>query len=822
MIDNLRELQVKLEENARGETIRKFHREHHKHHTKGTYSDTSTGSYLISNYLKSYSEGISEFISSALSGKAGRRSVAAKLLKDIEPEVVAFLFAKAIFNRVPIHARGSYATLTGLAIYGAGLIHDELRIRYFQKHWRSLARKLITDFASRELPRYKRKELIRKQFNNLEIDWAVWSKEEMVLVGTRLAEIFKAVTGDIDFVSVKRGRHHAMIVEPQLSLLDFVEKRVAATEALFTTYPIMVVPPRDWSEKNTNRGGYLTSNLSAYPLVKGSTSDYRNNLKPEDMPHVFKAINALQRTPWRINTKVLDVLLYVFQRDEELAGLPSLNPKEVPQRPNALAPDDFTSELSKQYRRDCYLVHEENRRNTGKRIQAARIFHLANEYKVHERFYMPHDLDSRSRAYPKPALLNPQGPDFAKALLEFADGKPIVNEQDACWLAFHGANSWGFDKGTLQERVDWVVENEDMIIQCACDPKKDLRWTEADSPAQFLSFCFEWHTFIKMGYNMVSHIHVDVDATCSGLQHFSAMLRDEICGHSVNMTPNTTRQDVYQDTASRAEVRINQDMSDTTSELKQAWVDFTLDRSIAKRPVMIVPYKGTFHACMTYVEEAVHKRLKKGEPLPWHGKLSPFITYGSTRLWAAIADTVPSAINAMYWLSAVTKAVAKSAPVEQYIRWTTPVGFPVRQRKFKLGSKRVKTILDGSLWKPRLTVEKDELDPRLMANCVPPSFVHSLDACHMQLTISKAHDEGLQYFAAVHDSFGVHCTDIPQFNRIIREAFVEMYETNDVLEDFWLDNAPYIKSEHHGDIPEKPSMGTLDLTGVLESDYFFS
>jgi len=819
MTDELREEQIALEEKCRGETIRRFHRIHERENLANRYGDTDTGRFLIKSYFQRYTEAVAEELKKANSGKAGRKNLACKLLSEIEPEVSAYLFLKSIVNLVPMYHQKKPCSVTSLCIHGAGLIHDELRIRYFEKNWRPLARKLFADFEKRELPRYKRKELIRRQFNNLRLEWAEWSKTDMLNVGIKLLDIFKNLTGDVELSPYRKGKHTMTVVSPSASLASLVMRRVAATEGLYSMYYPMVIPPRDWTNETLERGGYLTHNVTPYPLVKNSSKAYRETLQCEDIPEVISSLNKLQRTPWQINVRVLEVFEELYKSEREIAGLPSSSELKVPEPPNGLAPDDRDSELSKEYKKQCYLVHEQNRRDISKRVATARIFSLAHQFKGYEEIYFPHNLDSRSRAYPLPALLNPQGPDLAKGLLEFAYGKEINEELDACALAFHGANCFGFDKGTIQERVDWVTDHEELIFEAARNPKGSTWWLDADSPAQFLAFCFEWEEFDREGYGFLSHIHTDVDATCSGLQHFAAALRDPM-GKYVNMTPSEKREDVYQRCGERTMDKFAADTSDT-KELSKAWYDFGMTRDIAKRPVMIIGYSGTFHACMKYVGEAVRKRLKSGEPVPWQGSLHEFITHGASVLWPSIAEVVPATVKAMEWLKGVSVAVAKSDP-KGYVEWTTPTGFHVVQQKYKLQSRQIDTVLDGKLFKPRINEEKDQLDARQMGNSVPPSFVHSLDASHMHRTIHRAGEEGMEYFAAVHDSFGVHAADLWRFNQIIRESFVSIFEGTDVLQDFYESNAHKISEEFLEDIPEKPALGDLDLNGVLESDFFFS
>ncbi|KAG5527768.1 hypothetical protein RHGRI_028646 [Rhododendron griersonianum] len=58
----------------------------------------------------------------------------------------------------------------------------------------------------------------------------------------------------------------------------------------------------------------------------------------------------------------------------------------------------------------------------------------------------------------------------------------------------------------------------------------------------------------------------------------------------------------------------------------------------------------------------------------------------------------------------------------------------------------------------------------------PPNFVHSLDGSHMMMTAVACKKAGLN-FAGVHDSYWTHACDVEEMNRILREKFVELYET---------------------------------------------
>lgn len=67
----------------------------------------------------------------------------------------------------------------------------------------------------------------------------------------------------------------------------------------------------------------------------------------------------------------------------------------------------------------------------------------------------------------------------------------------------------------------------------------------------------------------MSKLPVALDGSCSGIQHFSAMLRDEIGGNAVNLIPAELPQDVYGMVAKKVIEQAQADAaSGTEDELK--------------------------------------------------------------------------------------------------------------------------------------------------------------------------------------------------------------------------------------------------------------
>ena len=178
----------------------------------------------------------------------------------------------------------------------------------------------------------------------------------------------------------------------------------------------------------------------------------------------------------------------------------------------------------------------------------------------------------------------------------FAEGKPL-DDKGRWWLGVHGANLFGNDKISLDDRAKWAFDYRPNAVNIASDPYRNLDWTEADDPWQFLAWCFEWAEAHEEGF--VSHLPVGLDGSCNGLQHFSALLRDEVGGAATNLVPAPVPADIYREVAKRAEEILSEvGEDDPNFWMAQSWLVFGIDRKITKRSVMTLPYGVTYRSHM--------------------------------------------------------------------------------------------------------------------------------------------------------------------------------------------------------------------------------
>ncbi|MEM9726905.1 MAG: DNA-directed RNA polymerase, partial [Pseudomonadota bacterium] len=516
------------------------------------------------------------------------------------------------------------------------------------------------------------------------------------------------------------------------------------------------------------------------------------------------------------------------------------------------------------WRQSMRLWREGERRRRSKAAAYALALRAAERFQEFERLYLPHSFDFRGRLYAAPRL-NPQGADPVRALLEFAEGKPL-GEEGWKWLAIHLANCGDFEKiskAPLADRVRWVFKHEERIRAVAADPRADLFWTEADKPWQFLAACFEWADYVELleatgeaeaNRRFRSRLPVALDGTCSGLQHFSLMLRDEGAAAAVNLTPAENPEDLYGRVAERLRARLEGDAARPETEvitigahthpigdMARAWLAFGVDRALVKRPTMTFGYGArTF----SYAEQILADTLiprrealgtdamlggeagEAGEgadaaaawPFPVDDPVTPAVFLAS-RVAEAIESVVVKAAEAANWLQALADhATAHGAP----LIWTTPDGFRVAQAYRRRGARLVHARFAGRALRLTLREEGTALDGRRQRQGVAPNVIHALDACHLRMTLRRAAAEGIDAFALVHDSFGVHAVDTPRFFQIIREAMVALYRSGDVADGVLRDIRAGLPPHARAGVPAPPSPGAFDVEEVLGAEYAFA
>jgi DNA-directed RNA polymerase len=840
---------------------------------RGNESGTGYGRTLVGMSVVTIAEAIERFKEKAKQG-AGRRHIALKYLDQVDADVAGFIAMKVVVDSLT----GKRQLLQRVAIHIGRRIEDEVRFTRFKDTDARMYNRAL-ERAKKGGSYHRKKSTMAgydRRFN--EDEWTPWPEQDCLHLGAALVDMIQQ-TGLVEIGDeVQTRRDTVKILQPTQRLMEWIEAECARSEMLHPAHMPMVVKPLDWTDPFN--GGYLTQDAQGRnALVKSPNMNYLSELADhaDQMPMVYEAVNALQATRWHINRDVMQVIAKMWDLGHPLAGLPSR--EDIQYCPCPVCGESIplpglhtkttggehacledNEEALREWKREAHHHHASNVSMRSKRLALAKALRIAETYADYEAIYFPYQLDFRGRVYAIPSF-NPQGNDVTKGLLQFADAKPIEDGLAAGWLAIHGANVFGYDKAALADRIVWVEEREQEIAACAADPFSNTLWQEADKPWQFLAFCFEWAGFMEQGFGYQSRLAVALDGSCSGIQHFSAMLLDETGGKAVNLLPSEVPADIYQrvcDKVVEKLERIGGELSSTiaakacssdasSSSLKggeaeaiaeaiavqaeargswdeevyaAAWLRMGLSRKTTKRQVMTLPYGSTRYSCRDYTVEWYRDQLKAGFTDPFgQGQAFGACLFLSDLIWDSIGEVVVAARDAMGWLQKCAKVVANE---ELPVYWTTPVGFRVMQQYKNTSSRRVKTKLGDAVVKLSLAEEKSTIDKRRMANAISPNFVHSMDATHLVMSVCYAKDNGINHFAMIHDSFGCHAADTNMLAACLREAFVDLYSDMDVLEDFRQQIIRQVDEGEKDTVPAIPPKGNLCLDEVRGSDFFFA
>ena len=666
--------------------------------------------------------------------------------------------------------------------------------------------------------------------------------------------------------------------------------KIQKTIGLYGGYYLpLPVPPRDWT--TTNCGGFWTMYGGQKHLIKNWSKGYQEemlNMSEQLSRVVFPAINAAQHTAWRINERVYDVLMQLSKEPHGIAGLPASENPELPVCPhcgkvlvdkdgNFLEPNHECFADPNQAEKDAMLtklvkegkktkeariaveskfggnsnenlkkwkaaaseVYRERTRLVSLRLSLRNTLdNVCNIIRSDDRFYFVYQTDFRGRLYPL-GILNPQGTDWQKGLLEFADGVAL-GETGAKWLAIHLANCWandGIDKKSYADRVQWVHDNERFILACAAHPLDCLDWTKADSPFCFLAACFEWEGYKKEGNAYKSHVAVALDGSCSGIQHYSAMLRDEVGAIATNvkcLDPTKGKHDIYGEVAAATTKLMTQDVADAKVGGMATFIlaKKLINRDVVKRAVMTLPYGSKYLSCNHYVTVKLTPKLTECG-ITDKKVIKDFCDYAATTVWHAIPTVVHAARQGMDYLQKLARLFAH---IKMPITWTTPTGFIVQQSYYSVIGKVVRLITGGSIVLkndiPILNTETStlsfqrpntrEIDPARQVSGIAPNFIHSLDASHLMFSVKAATEQGINNFALIHDSLGVHAGLTEKFSVILRECFYHLYNDNDPLQDLTTHLVNQLPEDLQENVPELPCKGNLDISNILSAIYLFA
>ena len=740
-------------------------------------SSTVYGSSFLNNGLEAITKEIATKLSHITRGWASDKAAAVMAIKDCDPTVLALITAKGILD-VLGQRKLEKPTYAAVTYHIGNLVFDQILLDQFCAKHKDLFESAHSTIHAHKGYSY-RVQRYRAAMRKHGIQAARWPTSVKVLVGGWLMDRLAAATGWITTRVVRSSAHKSQtLVVYQPEFLCMKEALMERAEAFAACLWPMLCEPNDWTQDSS--GGYLTNELRRLTsLVRSSIPKKRCLLLRES--RALAMLNRLQRVPYRINSRVLEIANFCMERRISVGKFRAEEPTPPPPKPEPweTAPDE--EKLA--YRRARTQIEDKNSALAQKNYRTAEAVFVANKYKQ-EVFWIPWSFDFRGRCYPIPTSLSPQGTDFDKSLIYFQEEGP-VNEW---WLAFQVATTYGLDKATMQDRIDWTRNNHDLIDLIASDPEGTVEeWSQAEEPWCFLAATLEYSQCVIHKTKRTSGLPVSVDATCSGLQHLSALALDRTAAEMVNVVPTDKPSDGYAIVAEKAK------------EILPQHLHPLMNRKLTKRTVMTTPYGVTENSARDYIrQELKGVELERGE---LQAIVKAVYRFAVREVFAG-----PCASMTFIQKTAGTKIKEGSSTLE----WFTPSGFHVIQEYRKNESQPVSTRLLGQRIQTWLNKEWEErqIDLNKAKTAASPNLIHSLDASLLHLVFADC-----EYpFTVIHDCVLGRSCDMDQMGTQIRDKFVEIY-SQPVLQQ-WAESLGV-------EFDETVMQNTLNINDVQESSYFF-
>lgn len=822
MEQQLRDKQVEIEEQMLRMTEAKIERDYNNSVHRKAGSETVAGMVMKKVTIDRYASKLNEYFKLKLRGKA---SVNREKLMYFEKNTLGL--SMIVIDKVLDILMLGDVSLTKLSLEVSNHVTDVLSASLLRDNKGALYKYIEGIYEGKTKRFINRKKVNTSKRFELLVD----EKSIKVSIGSILIDLL--VKSGADVIEVYKPSNHdpytVKLSDAMIRIIGNVNYNLIRTN---TIYKPLVCEPLEWTG--------LTGSLGYYTIGYKSLIKFRNSHDRKfvmglsnDMDRLLNVLNTVQRTKWSINSEILKVIEYIvenkledpsssFTNPKYYAGIPYMDTLELE---DVFDSSKFTDKNSPLY----YRARDEAERRLdsirSKRIQFLYAFNLAKEYSKYDKFYFSYQLDFRGRMYPVQQHLNPQGNDIVKAMLQFTEGvKPT--EEGFKWLMIHGANVYGKDKLTYNERIQFVKEKEQEIYRIADEPISHIKtWSEADDPLLYLAFCIDY-TRTKRGG--CSYIPISLDATCSGIQIYSGLLRDKEGAEAVNVVNNSEGRpaDIYQKVADKVNYYLeigdypktigfnNADgvHTEVSTLVEAKSMEGKITRRLTKRNTMTQPYSVTTHGMFTQIKDILSADEDDGN-VWWEGDKWIVAKLLSDLNSKGIGEVVKGAKVGQDYIKSLTDICSNS---NVPILWYTPyMNFPMFQNIRREKVTRVRTAF-GSL---KLYNRTDRIHKQKQSAGIAPNFIHALDATLMYLTVEECNNRGVKDFMLIHDSYGTNANDVSILNESVRESFVNLFKAKPLHSFYW--RLPdELKTEATD--PESVMINTLDLDKVKESTYIFS
>jgi hypothetical protein len=598
----------------------------------------------------------------------------------------------------------------------------------------------------------------------------------------------------------------------------------------------MIVKPKKYLRVKLNNnktkeilGGYLLND----ELLDDDIIIFNHRLKENSIISnnnvIYDTINNMSSVGYKINKDLLN-FIRLYNDKFNLTLINSKHPIEIRLENNG---------GDKLYKRERIELESFK----SKRFVQESILALADTFENAIEFFIPVRIDYRGRIYCITDYLNYQSTELAKALLLFSKGEKFskTNKKAIQYMKIFGANCFGnkLDKQSANDRIKWIDDNLDNILNF----ENGILIEKAESKLLFIAFCFEYRKIISTQYDehdyYITHLPIQLDATCNGYQHISMLGMDIDLADKLNIK-NSTWDDVPDDFYTLISLYIkgylkkelNKPLiSFEKKEVYERLYDLEIQRKILKKCIMTIPYSTTTVQGIKYLREffefdEVETSLKNphlnsnninidlieindminpenlkdsyikenNEQLPGHeyknNKTTYWFKYKENPniklelndfkelyfiLKIVLYDVAPSLNLITEYLKSIAKICIKA---NTFIPWILPTGLIIRQSYTNLKEVRISPFNYSKYTFVLKTKQLNKIDSKKNIRALMPNLIHSLDSASLSLLIEKyfcSYENNVKNIFAIHDCFATTCNNIDFVIETLKLIYISIY-----------------------------------------------
>ena len=807
--------QQKFEIDSHHRAIQRLENEVRKAKDKAYFSSTDQARASISTWALPLADELKAYLDKHTAGRASTRAsaVACPEINEwttiVEPNILSVILLKTIFDA---HGVVNKLTPSKLAHMIGTRFEDECRFRFYEitapDEVVKAAWKRVT--AAGSSPRYRRlstKIITEKMLDRLQVDedakWKRWSDHYRLTLGLALVE-FAYLHGLITKTTVMVSRNRSA------TFVDLSPEVKAVQEMIFNkvkdisylAYPLIEAPLpwllEEGEARDNTSGGYHTD------FIREQTALCRGRYYKSEFGSIsIDFVNLLGNVKWCLYPETVELAKRCIDKGWSIGSLKALFRDarlDLPM-PDYLQTLPTDHEDRKDWRREMAAIHEDHEKQRRKSIRSRQAVSMAGEFLKHQEFYLSWSYDYRGRCYSEQPWLNIQTTDMEKSMLAFVDGEPLTDRGELWSAQAVGAAYLGSTK-PFADRTSWTLENKELIRAVANDPLGNQHlWTDCKEPWTFIQLAMEWNSVVLEKTKSTWNVAMGADATASGLQLLSSMLRDAVGMKYSNVLPPENAYDPPQD--SYLKVLSLAQHSALQSPDTAHLAPFMVHRNIGK--VTMVHLYGATHGTIRDRIISVFVKLKqfgRDNEVTW--KMCDQMAY---LVEDAAKQVFPKAYEALAWLKKLGQVAANKGLKE--FKWFVPTGDLISLQEYQSMSVRINTSHLGKVTIP--TGRSKELDLKGMKAALAPSFIHSYDAALLKLSFKDWNKP----LAVIHDCIRILPNDVDAAQTRIRKAFIEVCSGNPLSR--LADDIGVTEDE----LP-RLTQDTQNLDIVLKSPYLFN